>query len=186
MIKRSLKRSTAKHWNICVKVIHCWREGQTGKTLHAIWLRKFGKERADLCAGRLPTRPLKGRWGTSHMVKKLILIGGRAELPDAFEEAVMTSKRWRQDQKQRQQGEPPQGEPEEELGTLDHTESFDYKRRKAGKWANEAVQGVKSASFWILTCIGFFATEPADHLMNWLIKKGIGWSRGGGFQKIYT
>lgn len=77
------------YWSILAKTINVWRTPGFAKSLHAAWLRLFGKDRAHIVAGRLPQRALTGRWGSGTASENFLLKAGPTELRQAWQLGVV-------------------------------------------------------------------------------------------------
>eukprot|EP00959_Pyramimonas_sp_CCMP1952_P456051 9472524-Pyramimonas_sp.AAC.1 len=62
IVKSQINRRKV-YWSILAKTINTWRTKNNAKKLYQSYVTHFGVDRAREVAGRLPPRPLKGRWG---------------------------------------------------------------------------------------------------------------------------
>ncbi len=134
-----MARAGSSHWSRIAKVIHTWRATHHGKAILRAYSEKFGHERAVKVAGRLPPRPLKGRWGVATAAEIFLLKCGHKELS-----CVFTSVFDKLDRVAVQRSEL-------ELGDLD-LEEEDYSEKKH-RWALESCSAVGDPDFWRLMMV---------------------------------
>ena len=64
------------------------RTASNAKRLFLEWEDKHGRPRAQQCAGTMPARPLRGRWGSATRAEARIILAGRDELIPVFTQAM--------------------------------------------------------------------------------------------------
>lgn len=146
------------HWSKVAKLINVWRGGSHAKRMYSVWEQKFGVDRARACAGSLPARPLRGRWGAISRAEARVLTCTRRELVAVFLAAVVNKP-------QKASKKATAAEP---ILILDET-AEDYTVRMS-RWTAEVVENILEDAFWGDLYISHYCRTPIDHLHNWLQK----------------
>ena len=97
----------------------------------AAWATIYGEARANMCAKRLPPRPITGRWGTASAAEAALLICGEVKLPNIFFHALIDGRRGRRSAS--------------ETVDVDGTDE-DYSERLS-RWLREAYAELINSSF---------------------------------------
>ena len=84
--------SLETYWGSLAKLINVWRTGSNAKALRASWSFLYGTDRAKSAAGKLPPRPLRGRWGSASRTEAVVLHATRSELTAVFKDCFVDSK----------------------------------------------------------------------------------------------
>ena len=149
-----------KYWSNLAKLTNTWRSGSNAKKVFQAWQDLHGAAQAKRCAGGLPPRALRGRWGSKSNAERFFLRCAREPLAAVLQKLFPPEL----------PNDRPLGhenDPEDlELGMLDPDEKTHGKRNH--RWAHEAVNAVRSSEFWCQMYVGYTAAQPAYHISNWL------------------
>jgi hypothetical protein len=136
------------------------RSGQNPRKLFKAYEDCFDSSVAKRCAGVLPPRPLRGRWGAVTATSRHILKSSRQELTAALKKAFSGGK-------DGGAGDDTHVGPRD-VGELDNT--IESNKEKLGRWTTETLKNIESDEFWGKLQLGEITRQPLVHLQHWLQK----------------
>ena len=149
IVERSLRRSDT-HGTLA-KRTNLWRNGGNIARIFRAWKRLFGPDRAKAAASRLPTRPLKGRWGYHALNERFWLVTcTKDEVVEVYEEVFANAN----DAKKRKVAED---------------EDNDFFAQQS-RWISEVLRDHRNALLWMLIALTHISRGPIHHFANFLQK----------------
>lgn len=82
IVKKQLAQSP-DYFSRMAKLVNVWRSSTIASKLFVVWKQRFGHARAQEAAGRVPPRPLRGRWGSMTACEQHFIRCGMKELAAA-------------------------------------------------------------------------------------------------------
>jgi hypothetical protein len=200
LTKDSLKMMSQYFGNVA-KFIHCWRSSGKHIVLKKAWANMVSEDRADVIFKRLPSKPLKGRWGAISSSEEHILKCGPTETRIVFSNVFdVKSRASKPRPKPKPEAEPPKllamsvdggvdgdgGGDDDGTGTVVqwrdtrddgdwlavYGDDTDRIRERNSKWVGQTLVNVASDQFWIDVYIANTARRPIEHMVHYLQKGG--------------
>eukprot|EP00959_Pyramimonas_sp_CCMP1952_P065517 1367836-Pyramimonas_sp.AAC.1 len=129
-----------------------WRSPGKASLVYLTWKNMFGGERARHAAGRLPPRPLVGRFGAIYKTGEHFLRCGMRETQEVYKR-VFVPREFHESDIQ----EDPDGE------------SW---AAKMGRWEADAVAATHCVQHWIDMYVLHISGQPVIRMLHWLEKRG--------------
>ncbi|CAK0878364.1 unnamed protein product [Prorocentrum cordatum] len=149
--KDQLKRMTGYYSRIA-KMANSRRSPGKAPLVYLTWKNMFGGERARHAAGRLPPRPLVGRFGAIYKTGEHFLRCGMRETQEVYKR-VFAPREFHESDIQ----EDPDGE------------SW---AAKMGRWEADAVAATHCVRHWIDMYVLHIPGQPVIRMLHWLEKRG--------------
>ena len=96
----------------------------------------FGEARATQCARKVPSKPLRGRWGSVTSAENALLVSTSEELSVVFEAACVSGQKAKAKAK-----ESTRDADDVELGYIEE-DSAEYSKRM-GRWRVDSLRGLR-------------------------------------------
>eukprot|EP00959_Pyramimonas_sp_CCMP1952_P339986 7120353-Pyramimonas_sp.AAC.1 len=145
--------SKAYYSNIA-KMCNVWRAPSKAAAIYKSWASLFGVARAKKVAGRLPPRPLVGRFGAVHKTCQFFIGATMHETAAVYNEVFKKPK-----------------VPGATDGITIDPDGEDWETQM-GRWERDAVAAANSIDHWVYMASYHLAGAPLMHLLHWFEKKG--------------
>ena len=151
-----LAATGSTYFSSLATVVNVWRSGHNAKSVFKVWCQSYSQKDAQAAVGRLPPRPLRGRWNSATLVEQYLLAASEERLPGVFNAALVQNHATR---KPRPEGQPMDDEDEEAYSV------------KLGRWIVSATKALHHVCCWRCMRVASVSRRPADHMHHFLQKK---------------